>query len=160
MGGTLNTEARKRERAAKSAPPPDPAAVEVLKAQAAARCAEQFKVCRAAAGEAGDYAQRARDASGSAAAAVARARASLGDAEVSASAEAEATEAAAAAEVARAASAAAAEKAAASENAAQVAAREAERVATLETLPSDAKVGPHERCLGRQSCRNVVCLAW
>lgn len=43
--GTLSaTDQRKRDKKDKNAPPPDPVAVEVLKAQAAAKCAEQFKV--------------------------------------------------------------------------------------------------------------------
>ncbi|KAF5829801.1 hypothetical protein DUNSADRAFT_15464, partial [Dunaliella salina] len=91
LTGTLSTaEQRKKDKKDKNAPPPDPAAVEVLKAQAAAKCAEQFKVCRGAAGDAGSYAERAKEASESAKAAVERARASLGDAEISAGAEVEA----------------------------------------------------------------------
>ncbi len=43
-GALSATEQRKREKKDKNAPPPDPVAVEVLKAQAAAKCAEQFKV--------------------------------------------------------------------------------------------------------------------
>eukprot|EP00967_Tisochrysis_lutea_P150075 scaffold289634_cov19-Tisochrysis_lutea.AAC.1 len=44
LSGTLSAaEQRKKDKKDKNAPPPDPAAVEVLKAQAAAKCAEQFK---------------------------------------------------------------------------------------------------------------------
>lgn len=45
MGGMLSAaEQRKKDKKDKNAAPPDPIAVEVLKAQAAAKCAEQFKV--------------------------------------------------------------------------------------------------------------------
>lgn len=43
-----SAEQRKKEKAGRGAPLADPMAVEVLKAQAAAKCAEQFKVGRMA----------------------------------------------------------------------------------------------------------------
>ncbi|GLC51118.1 hypothetical protein PLESTB_000467700 [Pleodorina starrii] len=119
---------------------PDPAATEVLKAQAAAKCAEQLKVARVAVGDANSHAERATSSAAAAAEAVERARKSLGDAEVSAHAESEA--AAAASEAAAAARGAqeAAAKAIAAREAAAVAAAEAERLAAATELPADASV--------------------
>ncbi len=117
---------------------PDPAATEVLKAQAAAKCAEQLKVARGAVTDANAHAERAATSAAAAAEAVDRAHKSLGDAEVSAHAETEA--AAAATEAERAAKGAqdAASKALAAKEAAAIAAAEAERLAAATELPADA----------------------
>mmetsp|Transcript_35241 Transcript_35241/g.78424 ORF Transcript_35241/g.78424 Transcript_35241/m.78424 type:complete len:1824 (+) Transcript_35241:146-5617(+) len=119
---------------------PDPGATEVLKAQSAAKCAEQLKVCKAAANDAAGYAERAAEAAKAAAEARDRALESLGDAEVSASAEAEAKAFADDAEKARQGAADAAGKSEVAKSAAEVAAAQAEKFATVESLAPDAKV--------------------
>lgn len=143
LDGTADAPAvggKKDGKLPKGATPPDPAAVEVLKAQAAAKCAEQLKVCRGAATDAAGYAERANTAAGTAAEAVERARASLGDAEISASAETEALAAAAEAEKAQVAAAESARKAEIAKQAAEVAAREADKFFQAETVTPDAQV--------------------
>ncbi|KAL6765964.1 protein associated with central pair microtubule complex [Haematococcus lacustris] len=120
--------------------PPDPAAVEVLKAQAAAKCAEQLKVCRGAASDAAKYAERANTAASTAADAVNKAKLSLGDAEVSATAEVEAKAAANEAEQARAAAEVAAQKAQTALTAAEQAVKEADKFASAETVEPTAEV--------------------
>lgn len=65
----------------------DSGATEVLKAQAAAKCAEQLALCTNAAQQAKNYAGRAGEHAASAAAAVERAKLSLGDATESVQAE-------------------------------------------------------------------------
>lgn len=129
-----------KDKKDKDAPPPDPAATEVLKAQAAAKCAEQLKVARTAVSDANSHAERATSSAAAAADAVERARKSLGDAEVSAHAESEA--AAAATEADRAAKGAgeAAQKALAAKQAAEAAAAEAERFFTASDVAPDAQL--------------------
>ncbi|GIL73035.1 hypothetical protein Vretimale_4669 [Volvox reticuliferus] len=117
---------------------PDPAATEVLKAQAAAKCAEQLKVARGAVNDANSHAERASTSAAAAAEAVERAHKSLGDAEVSAHAESEAAAAATEAEKAARGAQEAANKALAAKEAAAVAAMEAERLAAATELPSES----------------------
>ena len=124
----------------KSKAAPDPAATEVLKAQSALRCAEQLKVAKAAATDAGNYAERARDAAAAAGEAKAQAEASLGDAEVNAGAEEKAKVHAQEAEVARQGAADAAAKAGTACAAAEVAAAEAERIFATEVVAPDEAV--------------------
>ncbi|KAG2499886.1 hypothetical protein HYH03_002175 [Edaphochlamys debaryana] len=119
---------------------PDPAATEVLKAQAAAKCAEQLKVARGAVSDANSHAERATASASAASDAVERAHKSLGDAEVSAHAETEAALAAGEAEKAARGAQEAAAKAVAAKEAAAIAAAEAERFASATDLPSDASV--------------------
>ncbi|KAG2448325.1 hypothetical protein HYH02_006909 [Chlamydomonas schloesseri] len=119
---------------------PDPAATEVLKAQAAAKCAEQLKVARGAVADANGHAERAANSAAMAAEAVDRAHKSLGDAEISAHAETEAAAAATEAEKAARGAQEAASKAMAAKEAAAVAASEAERFASANDLPADATI--------------------
>ncbi|KAG2442556.1 hypothetical protein HXX76_002642 [Chlamydomonas incerta] len=119
---------------------PDPAATEVLKAQAAAKCAEQLKVARGAVADANGHAERAANSAAAAAEAVDRAHKSLGDAEISAHAETEAAAAATEAEKAARGAQEAASKALAAKEAAALAASEAERFAAASDLPADATV--------------------
>ncbi|KXZ56759.1 hypothetical protein GPECTOR_1g684 [Gonium pectorale] len=119
---------------------PDPAATEVLKAQAAAKCAEQLKVARTAVTDANNHAERAANSASAAAEAVDRAHKSLGDAEVSAHAETEAAAAATEAEKAARGAQEAATKALAAKEAATIAAAEAERFAAAADVPADAAV--------------------
>ncbi|GFR40940.1 hypothetical protein Agub_g1600 [Astrephomene gubernaculifera] len=119
---------------------PDPAAAEVLKAQAAAKCAEQLKVARGAVSDANSHAERAATSAAAAAEAVDRAHKSLGDAEVSAHAETEAAAAATEAEKAARGAQEAANKAVAAKEAAALAASEAERLATATEVPTEAAI--------------------
>ncbi|EFJ52136.1 hypothetical protein VOLCADRAFT_103155 [Volvox carteri f. nagariensis] len=124
---------------------PDPAATEVLKAQAAAKCAEQLKVARGAVTDANSHAERAATSAAAAAEAVERAHKSLGDAEVSAHAESEAAAAATEAEKAARGAQEAASKALAAKEAAAVAAAEAERLAAATELPSESSAAAVSR---------------
>ncbi|KAF8067189.1 SPEF2 [Scenedesmus sp. PABB004] len=119
---------------------PDPAAAEVLKAQAAAKCAEQLKVCRAAAADAAGHAARAGAASASAAAAVQRIRCAVGDAAVSADAQAAVSKAAAEADSAAAAALDAARKAGAAQQLSEAFVGEAERWSAVAQVAADAAV--------------------
>ncbi|KAG1668074.1 hypothetical protein FOA52_010484 [Chlamydomonas sp. UWO 241] len=116
----------------------DAAATEVLKAQSAAKCAECLRVCKAAATESAEYAERARESAVVAGEAQARAATSLGDAEVNAGAEADARSAAEQAEAACRGAEAAAAKAEVARAAAEAAAAEAERLFAAQDVTADA----------------------
>lgn len=120
----------------------DPAAAEIVRAQASAQCAEQLKTCAAAAANARGFAERAALSAAAAAEAVRRARLAAGDAAMSAEAEAAAKRAAEEAEAASRGAAEAAAKAEAARAAAEALAADAERWAAGGELPPVAQPAP------------------
>lgn len=118
----------------------DPAATEVLRSQSAQHCAEQLRLCQAAADEAAKHAGKAKAAADIARNAGARAALGMGDSAVSAEAEAAATRAAEETAVASAAAATAARNADAMQQVAAAAVAAAEKWMTAVEVPADAQI--------------------